>query len=48
MIVTEIQESTKKRKDKPTKKAKFVSVNIDLTSVQHNNEDAYDFYTDFV
>ncbi|XP_016334851.1 guanine nucleotide-binding protein-like 3 [Sinocyclocheilus anshuiensis] len=46
-MVTQIQESTKKRKDQPTKKAKFVPVNTDLTSVQHNNDDAYDFNTDF-
>ncbi|KTF71054.1 hypothetical protein cypCar_00047649 [Cyprinus carpio] len=48
MMVTQIHKSTKKRKDKPTNKAKFVPVNIDLTSVQHNNDDAYDFNTDFV
>ncbi|XP_016107392.1 guanine nucleotide-binding protein-like 3 [Sinocyclocheilus grahami] len=47
-VVTQIQESTKKRKAKPTKKVKYVPVNIDLTSVQHNNDDAYDFNTDFV
>ncbi len=33
---------------KPTKKVKFVPVNIDLTSMQNNNDDAYDFNTDFV
>uniref|UniRef100_A0A8C2E4H4 Guanine nucleotide-binding protein-like 3 n=1 Tax=Cyprinus carpio TaxID=7962 RepID=A0A8C2E4H4_CYPCA len=47
-VVTQIQETTDKRKAKPTKKVKFVPVNIDLTSVQHNNDDAYDFNTDFV
>ncbi|XP_050978444.1 guanine nucleotide-binding protein-like 3 [Labeo rohita] len=47
-MVTEIQESTKKKKAKPAKKVKFISVNVDQTSVQHNNDDAYDFNTDFV
>ncbi|XP_016375827.1 guanine nucleotide-binding protein-like 3 [Sinocyclocheilus rhinocerous] len=47
-VVTQIQESTKKKKAKPTKKVNYVPVNIDLTSVQHNNDDAYDFNTDFV
>ncbi|XP_067244710.1 guanine nucleotide-binding protein-like 3 [Chanodichthys erythropterus] len=48
---TPIQESTQKREDKPPKetKVKFVSVNVDLTSMQNNNnDDAYDFNTDFV
>ncbi|XP_048027911.1 guanine nucleotide-binding protein-like 3 [Megalobrama amblycephala] len=48
---TPIQESTQKRKEKPPKetKVKFVSVNVDLTSMQNNNnDDAYDFNTDFV
>ncbi|KAK2873970.1 hypothetical protein Q8A67_021123 [Cirrhinus molitorella] len=47
-IVTHIQETTKKKKAKPAKKVKFVPVNIDLTSAQHNDDDAYDFNTDFV
>lgn len=37
--------------DKPPKetKVKFVSVNVDLTSMQNNNnDDSYDFNTDFV
>ncbi|KAK9966207.1 hypothetical protein ABG768_003330 [Culter alburnus] len=48
---TPIQESTQKREDKPPKetKVKFVSVNVDLTSMQNNNnDDSYDFNTDFV
>ncbi|KAL1266082.1 hypothetical protein QQF64_004109 [Cirrhinus molitorella] len=47
-IVTHIQETTKKKKAKPAKKVKFVPVDIDLTSAQHNDDDAYDFNTDFV
>ncbi|XP_052425233.1 guanine nucleotide-binding protein-like 3 [Carassius gibelio] len=47
-VVTPIQESTEKKKAKATKKVKFVPVNIDLTSVQQSNDDAYDFNTDFV
>lgn len=47
--VEPIQEPTEKRKDKPAKEVKFVPVNTDLTSMQNkNNEDAYDFNTDFV
>lgn len=35
--------------DKPTKETKVKFVNVDLTSMQHNNDDdAYDFNTDFV
>ncbi|XP_067287459.1 guanine nucleotide-binding protein-like 3 [Pseudorasbora parva] len=46
---TQIQEPTQKRKDKPTKETKVKFVNVDLTSMQHNNnDDAYDFNTDFV
>ncbi|TRZ01810.1 hypothetical protein DNTS_026165 [Danionella cerebrum] len=44
---TEIEESTKKRKARPVKEVKFIS--IDLTSQQNvSTEDAYDFNTDFV
>ncbi|XP_056591385.1 guanine nucleotide-binding protein-like 3 [Triplophysa dalaica] len=48
--VTQIQESTQKRKGKPAKKrVKIVPINTDLTSLQQsNNVDAYDFNTDFV
>ncbi|KAA0707979.1 Guanine nucleotide-binding protein-like 3 [Triplophysa tibetana] len=48
--VTQIQESTQKRKGKPAKKrVKIVPINTDLTSMQQsNNVDAYDFNTDFV
>lgn len=46
---TQIQESTQKIEDKPTKETKVKFVNVDLTSMQHNNDDdAYDFNTDFV
>ncbi|XP_073681777.1 guanine nucleotide-binding protein-like 3 [Garra rufa] len=47
-MVTQIQETTKKKKAKPAKKVQFVPADIDLTSAQHNNDDAYDFNTDFV
>ncbi|XP_039512105.1 guanine nucleotide-binding protein-like 3 isoform X1 [Pimephales promelas] len=47
---TQIQESTQKREvDEPTRETKVKFVNVDLTSMQHNNDDdAYDFNTDFV
>ncbi|XP_051529023.1 guanine nucleotide-binding protein-like 3 [Myxocyprinus asiaticus] len=48
-MVTQICQLTQKIKDKSAKTVKFIPINTDLTSVQqNNNDDAYDFNTDFV
>ncbi|XP_051531551.1 guanine nucleotide-binding protein-like 3 [Myxocyprinus asiaticus] len=50
-MLTQICQSTEKSKGKSAKTVKFVPINNDLTSIQqknNNNDDAYDFNTDFM